>query len=51
VRITPQGHAEHVLSGPALVGMALLPNGRAILAANSALFTIDWNVRGLALLG
>jgi sugar lactone lactonase YvrE len=51
VRITPQGHAEHVLSGPALVGMALLPNGRAILAANSALFTLDWNVRGLPLLG
>jgi streptogramin lyase len=51
VRITPQGHAEHVLSGPALVGLALLPNGRAILAANSALFTLDWNVRGLPLLG
>ena len=51
VRITPQGHAEHVLSGSALVGMALLSSGRAILAANSALFTIDWNVRGLSLLG
>jgi hypothetical protein len=51
VRITPQGHAEHVLSGSALVGMALLPSGRAILAANSALFTLDWNVRGLPLLG
>jgi streptogramin lyase len=49
VRITPQGHAEHVLSGPALVGLALLPSGRAILAANSALFTLDWNVRGLPL--
>ena len=51
VRITPQGHAEHVLSGSALVGLALLPSGRAILAANSALFTLDWNVRGLPLLG
>ena len=51
VRITPQGHAEHVLSGPALVGLALLPSGRAILAANSALFTLDWNVRGLPLFG
>jgi IPT/TIG domain len=50
VRISPQGHAEHVLSGSALVGMSLLPSGRAILAANSALFTIDWNVRGLPLL-
>lgn len=51
VRITPQGHAEHVLSGPALVGLTLLPSGRGILAANSALFTIDWNVRGLPLYG
>ena len=50
IRINPQGHAEHVLSGPALVGMALLPSGRAILAANNALFTLDWNVRGLPLL-
>ncbi len=51
VKITPQGHAEHVLSGSALVGLSLLPTGRAILASNSALFTLDWNVRGLALLG
>jgi sugar lactone lactonase YvrE len=51
VRISPQGHAEHVLSGSALVGMALLPTGRAIVAANSALYTLDWNVRGLPLLG
>ena len=51
VRISPQGHAEHVLSGSALVGLALTSTGRAILAANSALFTLDWNVRGLPLLG
>jgi sugar lactone lactonase YvrE len=51
VRISPQGRAEHVLSGSALVGMALLPTGRAIVAANSSLFTLDWNVRGLPLLG
>ena len=51
VRITPQGHAEHVLSGSALVGLALLPTGRAVLAANSALFSVDWDVRGLPLLG
>jgi len=51
VRISPQGHAEHVLSGSALVGMTLLPSGRAILAANSVLFSLDWNVRGLPLLG
>jgi sugar lactone lactonase YvrE len=51
VRITPQGHAEHVLSGSALVGLNLLSAGRAILAANSCLFTLDWDVRGLPLLG
>src|SRR6516165_10666545 len=51
VRISPQGHAEHVLSGSALVGLALTPTGRAILAANSALFTLDGNIRGLPLLG
>jgi len=51
VKISPQGHAEHVLSGSALVGLSLLPTGRAILASNSALFTLDWNVRGLPLVG
>ena len=51
IKITPQGHAEHVLSGSALVGLALLASGRAIVAANSALFSLDWNVRGLPLLG
>jgi WD40 repeat protein len=51
VRISPEGHAEHVLSGSALVGLALLPTGRAVVAANSALFTLDWDVHGLPLLG
>jgi IPT/TIG domain len=51
VRISPDGRAEHVLSGSALVGLALLPSGRAIVAANTALFTLDWDVRGLPLLG
>src|SRR5215831_10805821 len=49
VRISPQGHAAHVLSGSALVGLALTSTGRTILAANSALFTLDWNIRGLPL--
>jgi sugar lactone lactonase YvrE len=51
VRISSQGHAEHVLSGSALVGLVLLPSGRSILAANSALYTLDWNVRGLPVQG
>ena len=51
IRITPQGHADLVLSGSGLVGMALQPSGRAILATSGALFTLDWDVRGLPLLG
>jgi sugar lactone lactonase YvrE len=60
VRITPQGHADIVLSGSGLVGMALQPSGRAILAQtfplthggpSGAVFTLDWDVRGLPLFG
>ncbi len=51
IRITPQARAELVLSGSGLVGMALQSSGRAILATTGALFTLDWDVRGLPLLG
>jgi IPT/TIG domain len=58
VRITPQAHADAVLSGAGLVGLALQPSGRAMLATampsvppTGALFTLDWEVRGLPLLG
>jgi len=51
VRITPQGAAELVVSGNGLVGLALLPSGRAILATNGALFSLDWEVPGLPLYG
>jgi len=50
VRITPQAHGDLVLSGSGLVGMALQPSGRAFLATTGALFTLDWDVRGLPLL-
>jgi sugar lactone lactonase YvrE len=51
IRITPQAHADVVLSGSGLVGVALQSSGRAILATTGALFTLDWEVRGLPLLG
>jgi sugar lactone lactonase YvrE len=59
VRISPQGHADIALSGPNLVGVALQPSGRAILATTStltggptgAVYTLDWEVRGLPLIG
>jgi sugar lactone lactonase YvrE len=51
VKIAPQGHAELALSGSQIVGMALLPTGRAMIATTNALFSLDWDVRGLPLLG
>src|SRR6266403_215700 len=51
VRITPQGHAELALSGAGVVGMALLPSGRAILTTSGAVFSLDWDVRGSLLFG
>lgn len=51
VRISPQGHGELVLSGSQIVGMALQPTGRAMIATVNALYSLDWGVRGLPLLG
>jgi len=51
VKITPHGLAELALSGSQIVGMALLPTGRAMIATTNALFSLDWDVRGLPLLG
>ncbi|HWZ97521.1 MAG TPA: IPT/TIG domain-containing protein [Candidatus Dormibacteraeota bacterium] len=51
VCISPQGHAELVLSGSQIVGMSLLPTGRAMIVTTNALYSLDWDVRGLPLLG
>jgi sugar lactone lactonase YvrE len=51
VRLTPERKADLVLSGSGLVGMAMQPSGRAILATSGALFTLDWDVHGLPLFG
>ena len=51
VRISPQGHADIALSGSGIVGAALQPSGRAIVATTGALYTLDWDVRGLPLVG
>jgi sugar lactone lactonase YvrE len=49
VRITPDARAEVVIGGSGLVGLALLPGHRAILATTGALFSLDWDVEGLPL--
>ena len=51
VRITPRTEAEIVLGGSNIVGLALLPSHRAVIATNSALFTLDWDVEGPPLHG
>ena len=44
------GHeADVVLSGNGLVGLALLPNRRAVLTTTSVLFSLDWDIEGLPL--
>jgi sugar lactone lactonase YvrE len=49
VRLNPQAEAEVVIGGSNIVGLALLPTHRAIIATNNALFALDWDVEGLPL--
>ena len=49
VRVTPQGEATLVLSGPNLVGLAYSPLGTAILATSEAVYDVDLGVEGLNL--
>jgi len=49
VRIGTDGSAERVISGTGLVGIALPPGHRALLAATGSLFSLDWEVEGAAL--
>ena len=50
-RLTPQAHAELVLSGSNIVGLALLPSRRAMITTNTALYSLDWDIAGLPLNG
>ena len=46
IRITPQKEASVALSGAGLVGLAFTEAGEAVLATNSALYTVDLGVEG-----
>jgi len=50
VKVTPQGKANLEVSGQGLVGLAFAPGKSAILATNSAVHHISWNIQGLPLL-
>jgi len=49
VKITPQGIANLEVSGQGLVGLAFAPGKSAILATNSAVHHISWNIQGMPL--
>jgi sugar lactone lactonase YvrE len=49
VRLTRDARPELVLSGVGVVGMALLPTRRAMVATGSALYSLDWDVTGAPL--
>jgi sugar lactone lactonase YvrE len=51
VRLTPQAEAELVLGGINIVGLALMANHRAMITTNNALYSLDWDVKGLPLNG
>lgn len=47
VRITPEGKASLEVSGNGLVGLSFAPGRSAILATNSAVHHLSWNIQGL----
>jgi hypothetical protein len=49
VKVTPQGKASLEVSGQGLVGLAFAPGKSAILATNSGVHRIAWNVQGAPL--
>jgi hypothetical protein len=50
VKITPEGKANLEVAGQGLVGLAFAPGKSAILATNSAVYRISWNIQGRLLL-
>jgi sugar lactone lactonase YvrE len=50
VKITPEGNASLEVAGQGLVGLAFAPGKSAVLATNSAVYHISWNIQGRPLL-
>ena len=49
VCITPAGEASLVLAGSGIVGLAFVPGGNAILAANGAVYDVPLGIEGVRL--
>ncbi len=50
VKITPDAKASLAVSGPNLVGLAFAPGGSAVLATNSGVLHLSWDIEGRDLL-
>ena len=50
VSISPEGDASVVLSGSGIVGLAFVPGGNAILAANGAVYVVPLGIEGTPLI-
>ncbi len=50
VKITPQAHASLAVSGQSLVGLAFAPGRAAVLATNSGVHYLSWDIEGRSLL-
>lgn len=48
-RVSPDGKAEFALGGNSIAGLVLQPSGRAYVATNNALYSVDWNIEGIPL--
>jgi len=49
VRLTPDAKPDLALSGNGVVGLALLPTRRAMIATGTAVYSLDWDVSGVPL--
>jgi DNA-binding beta-propeller fold protein YncE len=49
VKITPTGEASLAVAGAGLVGLAFAPGHSVVLATNSAVHHLAWNIEGLPL--
>jgi sugar lactone lactonase YvrE len=50
VKITPQGDASLAIAGPSLVGLAFAPGRSVVLATNSSVYHLTWDVEGRPLI-
>jgi sugar lactone lactonase YvrE len=50
VKITPDGNASLAVAGSGLVGLAFAPGRSAVLATNSAVYHLAWDVQGQPLI-